>query len=59
MSIHHRLALELSRYLEEARILEWMTVWKTTKNQKDHRKGTILSYYNVSTYDKENPNITD
>ena len=55
--IHDRLALRLSKYQKEARILEWMTMEKTTlilkdpppKKNKEKKRETIPSSYRLIT----------
>ena len=58
-SINDRLALQMSRSLEEANIPEWITKEKTVAIQKDHRKASPANIDLYLTYDGENPNRTD
>ena len=51
--IHEELTFELSRYVEEARIREWMEKWKTTLIQKQ------LNNRPKSTHDVEKTNRMD
>ena len=39
------MALELSRFLEETNITEYMTQGKTAPTQKDHENGTVAKNY--------------
>ena len=48
-SIHNRLALEMNRCLQGAKIPNWMTKGKTTLIQKDPRKGKAPQNYRLIT----------
>ena len=47
--IHGRLALEMNRCLQAARVPEWITKGKTTLIQKDPNKGTAPNNYRAIT----------
>ena len=58
-SIHDRLALEMTKYLQTAHVPEWMTKRRTTKGPKQRKRPKQLRTHNLPTNDVENINSTN